>query len=279
MPEPKAPRPPRAEAAGRPRARRPAAGVPGGGGGPEGERLQRVLARLGYGSRRSVEQLIVEGRVRIGDRAAELGNRVDPARDRITVDGVPVAADPGLRYLALNKPPGVTSTLRDRHASRTIADLLPDAGPRLVPVGRLDRESEGLLLLTNDGDLAHRLQHPRYGVEKEYLVEVDGDVAQRAARRLVEGVELEDGRARALRARIVERKPGGAAISLVMGEGRKREIRRMLDVIGLRVRRLVRTRIGPVRLGRLPPGDLRPLTSEEVRHLYRVTGLDRARVG
>jgi 23S rRNA pseudouridine2605 synthase len=245
---------------------------------PEGERLQRVLARLGYGSRRGVEQLIVEGRVRIGDRPAELGNRVDPARDRITVDGVPVAADPGLRYLALNKPPGVTSTLSDRHATRTITDLLPEGVPRLVPVGRLDRESEGLLLLTNDGDLADRLQHPRYGVEKEYLVEVDGDMPQRVARRLVEGVDLDDGPAHALRVRIVERRRGGTAVSLVMGEGRKREIRRMLDVVGFRVRRLVRTRIGPVRLGQLRPGDLRPLTSEEVRDLYRVTGLDRARV-
>ena len=221
----------------------------------------------------------MEGRVRIGDRVAELGNRVDPGRDRISVDGIPVAADPELRYFALNKPAGVTTTLRDPHAARTIAELLPDSGPRLVPVGRLDRESEGLLLLTNDGDLAHRLQHPRFGVEKEYLVEVDGDVPQRVARLLVHGVDLDDGLARALRARIVERKPGRTAVALVMGEGRKREIRKMLRAVGFRVRRLVRTRIGPVRLGRLPPGKLRPLGAEEVRDLYRVTGLGRARVG
>jgi 23S rRNA pseudouridine2605 synthase len=246
---------------------------------PEGERLQRVLARLGYGSRRGVEQLIVEGRVRIGERVAQLGNRVDPARDQVSVDGVPVAADPELRYFALNKPAGVTSTLRDPHATRTIAELLPEGGPRLVPVGRLDRDSEGLLLLTNDGDLAHRLQHPRFGIEKEYLVEVDGDVPQRVARLLVHGVELEDGLARALRARIVERRRGRTAVALVMGEGRKREIRRMLVAVGFRVRRLVRTRIGPVRLGRLPPGKVRPLGSEEVRDLYRVTGMGRARVG
>ena len=154
-----------------------------------------------------------------------------------------------------------------------MADLLPPDQPRVVPVGRLDRDSEGLLLLTNDGDLAHRLQHPRFGVEKEYLVEVEGRPARRTLKQLVEGVDLDDGLAHAKAARLVEARGERAALSLVMGEGRKREIRRMLAVVEHPVTRLVRVRIGPIRLGRLRPGELRPLATEEVMELYRVTGL------
>jgi 23S rRNA pseudouridine2605 synthase len=239
------------------------------------ERVQKALARAGYGSRRSVEELIRAGRVRIGSRVAVLGDRVDPGKDHIFVDDVPAAAHPDLRYYALNKPAGVTTTLRDVHAARSLVDLLPP-GPRLFPVGRLDRESEGLLLLTNDGDLAHRLQHPRYGVEREYLAEVEGAMPRAAARQLVEGVTLEDGPARALRASIAEAARGRTAVSIVMAEGRKREVRRMLAAVGYPVRRLVRTRIGPVRLHDLPPGTSRPLTIEEIAELYRTTGLQRA---
>jgi pseudouridine synthase len=243
---------------------------------PREERLQRTLARAGIASRRAAEQLIVEGRVLVNDRRAELGDRVDPTRDRVTVDGVPIPADPDLRYFALHKPVGVTTTLRDPHAERTLAGLLPD-GPRVVPVGRLDRDSEGLLLLTNDGDLAHRLQHPRYGVEKEYLVEVEGVISKGAVSMLGRGVELEDGVARAVRAGSVRRSRGRSSLSVVMAEGRKREVRRMLDAVGHPVRRLVRVRFGPVRLGRLPSGQHRPLTPNETADLYAVTGLDRAR--
>ncbi len=239
--------------------------------------MQRVLARAGLGSRRSVEVLIAEGRVSVNGRPAELGNRVDPAMDRITVDGVPVPTDPELRYFVLNKPAGVTSTLRDPHAERTVAAFLPPGEPRLVPVGRLDRDSEGLLLLTNDGDLAHRLLHPGYGVEKEYLVEVEGEISRQAIGRLVRGVLLQDGPARVLKAALVERSRGRSALTVVMGEGRKREVRRMLAAVGHQVTRLVRVRIGPVRLDRLRPGEIRPLGSEEVMGLYRVTALDRAR--
>ena len=275
------PREPRA------RARRPTERTPRGGaarpkrqaGVPQGERLQRVLARAGYGSRRSVEQLIVEARVRINGRVAELGNRVRADRDAVTVDGIPVPTDPGLRYLALNKPRGVTSTLRDRHAEVSLAELIPAGEARVVPVGRLDRDSEGLMLLTNDGELGHRLQHPTYGVEKEYLVEVAGDMPDRALRRLTDGVELEDGVARAVAARVVSRRPGRTAVRITMAEGRKREIRRMLAALDLRVDRLVRVRVGPVRLGRLAPGEVRPLSVDEVRDLYRVTGLEAARRG
>jgi len=242
----------------------------------EGERLQRVLARAGLGSRRSVEDLISAGRVRVNGRVAELGNRADPGTDTVTVDGVPVPTRPGLRYLALNKPAGVTSTLKDPHTGQTVADLLPPDQPRVVPVGRLDRDSEGLLLLTNDGDLAHRLQHPRFGVEKEYLVEVEGRPARRTLKQLVEGVDLDDGLAHAKAARLVEARGERAALSLVMGEGRKREIRRMRAAVEHPVSRLVRVRIGPIRLGRMRPGEVRPLAVEEVMELYRVTGLSRA---
>jgi 23S rRNA pseudouridine2605 synthase len=188
------------------------------------------------------------------------------------VDGVPIPVDPDLRYLALNKPAGVTTTLRDPHAARSLAGFLP-AGPRVFPVGRLDRDSEGLLLLTNDGDLAFRLQHPRYGVEKEYLVEVPGAVSRTHERALGVGIELEDGLARPLRVGPVHRTRTRTAITIVMSEGRKREIRRMLGALGYPVSRLLRVRVGPVRLGKLAPGNLRPLTRREVGDLYRATGL------
>jgi 23S rRNA pseudouridine2605 synthase len=242
------------------------------------ERLQKTLARVGYGSRRKAEELIEAGRVRVGPRVARLGDRVDPLVDLITVDGVPAPAHPELRYFVLNKPRGVTSTMRDAHAAQSLAEYLPES-PRLFPVGRLDRDSEGLLLLTNDGELANRLQHPRHGVEKEYLVEIEGLVSKGAIRQLTEGVELEDGVARASRAKVVQRRAGRTAISIVMTEGRKREVRRMMDVLGHPVRRLVRVRIGGVQVAGLDPGELRPLAQEEIAGLYTVSGLARAAPG
>jgi len=247
-----------------------------GGGGPE--RLQKTLARAGYGSRRKAEELIEQGRVRVGRRLARLGDRVDPLVDRITVDGVPVPAHPGLRYFALNKPRGVTSTMRDPHATRSLAEFIPK-GPRVFPVGRLDRESEGLLLLTNDGALANRLQHPSHGVEKEYLVEVTGAVSRSAIRQLTDGIGLEDGLARAIRAEAVQRGAGKSAVMVVMAEGRKREVRRMMEALGYPVRRLVRVRVGPVAMGRIAPGRVRPLTQDEISELYRVSGLTKAVLG
>lgn len=193
---------------------------------------------------------------------------MDPVADRVEVDGHRVPLDPELRYFALNKPSGVITTARDPGKRPDISTLLPP-GPRLFPVGRLDRETEGLLLLTNDGELANRLMHPRYGVEKEYLAEVDGSIGERSMGRLVRGVELEDGVARARSARRVAGAKGRAAIRIVMTEGRKREVRRMLEAVGLPVRRLVRIRVGPIRLGRLRPGQVRELSSAEVRELMR----------
>jgi 23S rRNA pseudouridine2605 synthase len=236
------------------------------------ERLQRALARAGFGSRRACEELIASGKVTINGRPATLGDRVDPTRDLVAVRGHRVSTDPELRYLALHKPAGVTTTMRDPHAARDLRALLPP-GPRVFPVGRLDRDTEGLLLLTNDGELANRLAHPRHGVEKEYLAEVQGTPTERQLARLRRGVELEDGPARALSARSVARSGGRGAVRLVMGEGRKREVRRLLDAVGLPVRRLVRLRVGPLRLGRLRAGEIRELEPEEVRALYRAAGL------
>jgi 23S rRNA pseudouridine2605 synthase len=209
--------------------------------------------------------------VLVNGRTAELGDRVDPATDEVSVDGRRVSVDPALRYLVLHKPRGVTTTMRDPHAERDLTRLLP-SGPRVFPVGRLDRDTEGLLVLTNDGDLAHRLAHPRFGVEKEYLAEVDGQPSNRRLAALRRGVELDDGVARAVEARTVGGSGRRAAVRVVMAEGRKREVRRMLDAVGLPVRRLVRTRVGPVRLGRLRPGETRELTPDEVRALYRAAG-------
>jgi 23S rRNA pseudouridine2605 synthase len=236
------------------------------------ERLQRVLARAGVGSRRASEDLIREGRVTVNGRVATIGDKVDATRDRVAVDGVGVSLDPDLRYFAFHKPAGVTSTARDPHAQVDLTDYFP-SGPRVFAVGRLDRETEGLLLLTNDGELANRLLHPRHAVEREYLAEVDGVPTERHAARLRRGVQLEDGPARAISARPVARSGGRGAIRLVLAEGRKREVRRMLAAVGLPVRRLVRVRYGPIRLGRMPPGTTRALSPEEVRALYRVAGL------
>jgi 23S rRNA pseudouridine2605 synthase len=240
------------------------------------ERLQRTLARAGFGSRRAAEELIRAGRVHVNGQVAELGRRVDPERDRVTVDGIPVPAHPGLRYLALNKPEGVTTTMRDPHAADALPRLIPP-GPRVFPVGRLDRDSEGLLLLTNDGELAHRLQHPRYGIEKEYLVEVPGPMASRALRDLRAGVMLDDGTAKPVGARLLQHAAGRSSLQIVMSEGRKREVRRMLAAVGFPVLRLVRTRVDRVQLSGLRPGATRPLTTEEIEGLYRATGLDVAK--
>jgi 23S rRNA pseudouridine2605 synthase len=253
---------------------------------PEEERLQKVLARAGFGSRRAAEELIRAGRVAVSGRPARLGDRVRPGRDQVTVDRVPIPADPRLRYLALNKPAGVTTTMKDAHAARTLTSFLPQ-GPRVFAVGRLDRDTEGLLLLTNDGALAHRIQHPSGRVEKEYLVEVDGSISVDAVRRLRAGVDLDDGPGRPrpqgrggrVRGPGGERIRGRSSVRVVMAEGRKRLVRRMFAQLGYPVRRLVRVRVGPVALGRLRPGEARPLDADEVMGLYRLTGLRRAAPG
>jgi len=237
------------------------------------ERVQRALARAGFGSRRACEQLIVDARVTVNGTVATLGDRVDPEVDTVAVDGVTVNLDPNVRYYALHKPPGVVTTMNDPQGRPDIRGFLPEDGPRVFPVGRLDRDSEGLLLLTNDGELGNRLLHPRYAVEKEYLAEVDGAPTDRLVSRIRRGVELEDGLAKPTAVRVVAASGPRGALRLTMTEGRKREVRRLLAEVGLPVTRLVRLRIGPVKLGNLPPGQLRELTPEEIRSLAQVTDM------
>jgi 23S rRNA pseudouridine2605 synthase len=250
-----------------------APGVPGGAGVPPEVtvRLQKVLARAGFGSRRACEELIADDRVTVNGEAAGLGRRVDPGRDRVAVDGVPVPVRPGLVYYLLNKPPRVVTTASDPQGRRTVLDLIPSE-PRVFPVGRLDYETEGLLLLTNDGDLAHGLTHPSRGVPKAYLAEVSGVPSRGELRRLREGVELEDGLTAPARVRVVQSRPGGAAIELVVHEGRNRQVRRMCEAVGHPVLRLIRTRLGPLADRDLRPGAWRALTSNEIRALYEACG-------
>jgi 23S rRNA pseudouridine2605 synthase len=231
---------------------------------PAGERLQKVLARAGVGSRRACEDLVAEGRVTVNGAVATLGRRVDPERDEVAVDGVPVGVRPGLVYYVLNKPRGVVTTAADPQGRPTVVGLVP-AEPRVFPVGRLDADTEGLLLLTNDGDLAHRLAHPSFGVEKEYLAEVVGTPSRGALRRLREGVDLDDGRTAPATVGVVE----PSVLRVAIHEGRNRQVRRMCEAVGHPVVRLVRTRIGPLTDRRLAPGEWRPLEPAEVRGLER----------
>jgi 23S rRNA pseudouridine2605 synthase len=230
---------------------------------PEGERLQKVLARAGVGSRRTCDELVASGRVTVNGVQAVAGRRVDPRHDLVTVDGVPVPVAPDLVYYLLNKPVGVVTTASDPEHRRTVLDLVP-AAPRVFPVGRLDYDTEGLIVLTNDGQLAHWLAHPSHGVAKEYLAEVEGAPGPGALRRLREGVELDDGRT----APAVVGQVAPGALRIVVHEGRNRQVRRMLEAVGHPARRLVRTRIGPVSDTALRPGRWRPLSAEEVGSLY-----------
>jgi 23S rRNA pseudouridine2605 synthase len=234
---------------------------------PSGERLQKVLAQAGLGSRRACEALIEAGRVEVNGQMAVLGRRVDPEHDRVTLDGATIPIRPGFVYYVLNKPPRVVTTAHDPEGRPTVVDLVP-AEPRVFPVGRLDWDTEGVLLLTNDGPLAHGLTHPSQGVPKTYLAEVSGVPGRAALRRLREGVDLEDGRTAPAKARLAQATPTGAALEIVIHEGRNRQVRRMCEAVGHPVRRLVRTRFGPLRAQRLAPGQWRPLTQAEIRALY-----------
>ena len=234
----------------------------------EGERLQKLLARAGFGSRRACEELIAQGRVAVDGRVAVLGGRADPDSARVTVDGVRVSLQPGLVYYVLNKPRGVVTTASDPQGRPTVIDLVPNS-PRVWPVGRLDADTEGLLLLTNDGEFTQHLAHPSHGVEKEYLAHVVGDPGPGALRTLREGVELDDGRTAPATAVRVE----AGVIRIVIHEGRNRKVRRMCDAIGHPVVRLVRVRVGSLRTPRLAPGAWRALTLAEVRSLESATHL------
>jgi 23S rRNA pseudouridine2605 synthase len=234
-----------------------------------GQRLQKVLAAAGLGSRRSCEELIATGRVSVdGVVVSRLGSRVDPLTAVVRVDGRLVVLRDDLVYLALNKPRGVLSAMSDDRGRPTVGDLVADRPERLFHVGRLDADSEGLLLLTSDGDLAHRLMHPSFGVSKTYLATVAGSVPGTLARRLHDGVILEDGPVTVDRFRVVDRHGRLSIVELVLHEGRKHIVRRLLAEVGHPVQRLVRTAIGPVRLASQRPGTVRELTREEISTLH-----------
>jgi 23S rRNA pseudouridine2605 synthase len=230
----------------------------------EGERLQKVLARVGLASRRASEELIADGRVTVNGEVAELGRRVDIVTDRVEVDGTPIPIAPGLVHLLLNKPRGVVSTADDPQGRPTVVGLVP-ADPRVFPVGRLDQDTEGLLILTNDGGLTHRLTHPSFGIEKEYLAHVEGRPSRGTLRRLREGIALEDGMTAPAAASLV----APNLLRIVIHEGRNRQVRRMCEAVGHPVERLVRVRIGPLTDRRLKPGKFRALTVDEVLELER----------
>jgi 23S rRNA pseudouridine2605 synthase len=240
----------------------------------QGVRLQRVLAAAGLGSRRACEQLIEEGRVEVdGKKVVVQGMRVDPKKAVIKVDGLRIASAPDHVYLVLNKPKGVVSTMSDPEGRPSLQEYVGDREARLFHVGRLDQDTEGLILLTNDGDLAHRLSHPSFGVEKTYLAEVTGPVARDVGKRLKQGVELEDGLVQVDSFRLVSQVGSRVMVEVKLHEGRKHVVRRMLTEVGHPVTQLVRTDLGPISLGNLKPGKQRKLSQQEIGALYRAVGL------
>lgn len=229
-------------------------------------RIQKALSAAGLMSRRMAEIAIEEGRVTIDGRVAILGDRVDSTIEVLAVDGIPVTLDPEVETYLLYKPVGVVSTASDPQGRRTVVDLV-SSERRLYPVGRLDMDSEGLILVSNDGDLTNRVTHPRYGITKTYLALVEGKMTKDTIKKLLGGVDLEDGPARAVRARIKDVRGEESLVELVMVEGRNREVRRMLSALGHEVVKLVRTAIGPLTAPELRPGDSRQLTVEDTRLL------------
>lgn len=239
----------------------------------EGQRLQKVIAAAGVASRRAAEELIDEGRVSVDGSVVRVqGMRVDPAHARIEVDGERINVDRRHVYLALNKPAGVVTTAADPRGRPTVIDLVRTAR-RVVPVGRLDANTFGLILLTDHGDLVHRLTHPRFQIPRVYAAEVRGTMSREAATRLRQGIELEDGVARAKTVKIRRRAAARSLVEVAMTEGRKHEVRRMFEAVGFPVLELVRISFGPISLGALPSGKSRKLTAAEVGRLLSAAGL------
>jgi 23S rRNA pseudouridine2605 synthase len=241
------------------------------------ERLQKVLAAAGVGSRRACEDLIFRRRVTVNGRVAKLGDKVDPTTAEILVDGQRVITDTKLVYIAMNKPRGVVTSLDDEKGRTELADFLGQFGQRLYHVGRLDADSEGLLLITNDGDLTNKLTHPRYEIQKTYRAEViNGPLARNVGRQLLSGVELEDGPAKVDSFKLIDALGKTAHVELVLHEGRKHIVRRMMEAVGHPVTRLIRTQVGPIRLGDLRPGGFRYLSNAEVGSLFKAaeSGVD-----
>ena len=240
------------------------------------QRLQKILSDRGVTSRRRAEELIRGGLVAVNGQIASLGDSADPDTDEITLAGKPIPAARGYIYLMLNKPRGYVTTLSDEKGRPTAASLVADCGQRVYPIGRLDRNSEGLLLMTNDGDFANQIMHPRYHVPKCYRVTVRPDINDEQAMRLAEGVELDGQRTAPAQVTVLLKEPGRVVIQIVITEGRNRQIRRMCEAVGLEVARLKRISIGPVRLGMLPPGKWRMLTQPELSALQSALKNDRA---
>ena len=233
------------------------------------ERLQKVLARAGIGSRRVCEKLIVDQRVTVNGEIPELGEKVDPETSQIEVDGLKIGVRQDLVYYLVNKPIGIITTAKDPQKRSTVIDLVP-THPRVFPVGRLDADTEGLILMTNDGDLTHYLTHPSFGIEKEYLVQVEVKPSRNAIRQLRQGVELDDGLTAPAKVSLVDEK----LLKIVIHEGRNRQVRRMCESIGHPVIRLVRSRIGPIVDRSLRPGSFRELTNQELRSIRKILSKD-----
>lgn len=239
-----------------------------------GERLQKVMAQAGLGSRRACEKIIQAGRVRVNGKVAVLGQKVQRLTDHITIDGRPLGSREVKRYLMLNKPTGYITSARDQFERRTVLDLVPHIEERIYPVGRLDYDSQGLVFLTNDGKLAHRVMHPRYGLPKTYHVELAGRVTNGALQRLRSGLILEDGPTFPAEARLLRVDHRSSCLELTITEGRNRQVRRMCEAIGYTVEKLTRTAIGPLRLGGLALGASRDLNAGELIKLRQAVGND-----
>lgn len=240
----------------------------------EGVRLQKVLAAAGIASRRASEELILDGRVEVnGSIVMELGTRVDPEKDTIRVDGSRIPAARHHVYLVLNKPRGVVSTMDDPEGRRTLSDFVPPRTSRLFHVGRLDTNTEGLIVLTNDGEFAHRMAHPSYEVKKTYLAEVAGVIDPKTVKRIERGLKLDDGPVKPDRVKVVSTTESKSLVQITLHEGRNRIVRRMMEAVGHPVDRLSRIGIGPIRLGQLAPGESRELTRDELGKLLDIVGL------
>lgn len=233
-------------------------------------RIQKAIAQSGMMSRRKAEEMIAAGKVTVNGHKAVTGQQVDPAKDVIAVAGIKLerAQKNKKYYLALHKPRGYVTTMQDEQGRRCVANLVEDAPVRVYPIGRLDRNSEGLLLMTNDGDFANKVMHPRYHIPKTYRVTVRPDISDEQAVRLSEGVEIEGQKTAPAHVLVLSKEPGRVVVQIVISEGRNRQIRKMCEAVGLEVARLKRVSIGPVRLGMLQPGKWRMLTQQEISALH-----------
>ena len=233
---------------------------------PSRERLQKFMAAAGLGSRRKCESIIEAGRVKVNDQVASLGDRVDPERDLVTVDDIPLDLDVEKSYFLLNKPSGYITTVKDYRKRPTVMDIIHEEG-RLFPVGRLDKDTRGLLLITNDGYLAQRLTHPSHGVEKTYTIEAEGYLTQQGLARLRKGVQLEEGKTAPAKVKVLAKKGDRCILEMTIHEGKKRQVRRMSAAVGLKVTELIRTRLGSLDLKGLEEGSYRSLTPREIEKL------------